>query len=379
MPCYQQMGHQSDNLLYDRDLSGYHGAVLSPVNYAVEELIAKTAKARFLGGYDVIFDPQLYVPRAQRGRLAEWAYYPSDLETADLASTEWWAAVTDALVGACEELRPDAICSPAPKPREFSAEYFTSLIATGTHLAKKLDGHVRTRAIQTAIVGLNYLAAAPDRPLQTASILSKSKCEEIYLVLDVDREPRRELNDDEQLAGAMKLISAIEGAGLRVIVAFSSSDMILWKAAGATHCATGKFFNVRRFTSTRFEAGEAAGGSQQPYWFEQSLLAFLRLPDVLMLQPTGLLGGTIQENPIAKQIIAAPEEPWLALSWKQYLYWFAQAERKLANRQVRAEQLLETARKNWRRLKTEDAIMTEPQNDGAWLASWQKALVDYRA
>src|SRR5687768_15124772 len=37
MPAYQQMGHQSENLLFEPDLSAYAGAILSPVNYTEDE------------------------------------------------------------------------------------------------------------------------------------------------------------------------------------------------------------------------------------------------------------------------------------------------------------------------------------------------------
>jgi len=36
--------------------------------------------------------------------------------------------------------------------------------------------------------------------------------------------------------------------------------MILWKAAGATNCASGKYFNLRRFTLSRLDEPEENGG-----------------------------------------------------------------------------------------------------------------------
>ena len=96
-----------------------------------------------------------------------------------------------------------------------------------------------------------------------------------------------------QLAGIMELIKILEDTGKPVIVSHCSSEMILFKAAGASHCATGKFFNLRRFTKTRYE-DSSAGGGQLPYWFEQSLLAFLRGTDVIRLQNRRL--GDLVEN-----------------------------------------------------------------------------------
>ncbi|MFZ6711597.1 hypothetical protein [Undibacterium sp. TC9W] len=111
----------------------------------------------------------------------------------------------------------------------------------------------------TAIVSLSDLVVT-DRPLQIASILSRAITDSIYLVFVSDTEPRRELSDIEELKGAMKLIRALSDAGMQVIIGFCAADLILWKFAGAVNFATGKFFNLRRFTATRFDEPKGGGG-----------------------------------------------------------------------------------------------------------------------
>ena len=54
------------------------------------------------------------------------------------------------------------------------------------------------------------------------------------------------MDDTEALKGAMLLIHSLVSAGIHTIVGFCSSDIILWKTAGANSCATGKFFNLRK-------------------------------------------------------------------------------------------------------------------------------------
>lgn len=380
MSAYQQMGHNSDNLLHDPDLTAYKGVILSPVNHDVAALIDKTRRASLFRQFDTIFDPQLYVPKAARGQLTTWGYYPSDLDSSDLAAGSWWRNLTDKVIGACDAMKPDAICSPAQVPaREFSPDYFASTVDTGTYLHKQLATNTRTRAIQTAIVQLNYLAAAPDRPLQTASILSKSPCEEIYLVLDNNTKPRLEFSDWEQILGAMRLIRALEDAGHRVTVAFACADMVLWKAAGASHCGTGKFFNLRRFTSTRFEPEEAKGGSQIPYFFEEGLFAFLRAADVVNIRAAApdILAQTIKTNPLAQEFIDAmadPEKSQLNVGWRQYLRWFVTAEQRIESGELALPAALAAAARNWETVKGKHIVIAEPKNDGSWLPAWSKAL-----
>ena len=381
MPSYQQMGHQADNLLFVPQLSSFAGAILSPVNYSETEVTVITGAARFRGGFDVVFDPQLYVPRTQQETLRNWSYFPSDFESADLGSLAWWASVVDDLVATCARVKPDAICSPVALPREFTPDYFELTVEIGKRLFRAVE-HTGRRPIQSVLIGLDYLAPA-ERAMSTASILSRTDCEELYLVLVGDTEPRRELEDAEQLKGAMRLIAALEQSGIRVMVAFSSSDMLLWKLAGATSCASGKFFNLRRFTRTRFEEPPSQGGGAQPYWFEQSLAAFLRSSDVSRVRPHGMLDDTYASNPFAKEILdtlnATPEAPWLGLSWRQFLYWFATTERRITSAQLDVDAALEAAEGNWLRLAEAKpkVLMEELKNNGAWVRQWRRAIAEY--
>jgi hypothetical protein len=220
--------------------------------------------------------------------------------------------------------------------------------------------------------------------METASILSRTPCEELYLVLVGETNPRRELDDPEQLKGAMRLIAALENSGIRVMVAFASSDLLLWKVAGATHCAAGKFFNVRRFTRTRFEEPPSKGGGAQPYWFEESLITFLRHSDLSRVRPHGMLDGTYASNPYAKEILdllnSTPDAAWQGLSWRQFLHWFATTERRLASAQFEIDPLLEAAEVNWSRLSqvTPRVFMEERDNNGAWVRQWRRAVAEFQ-
>jgi len=112
----------------------------------------------------------------------------------------------------------------------------------------------------------------------------------------------------------------------------------LMKAARASDCSSGKFFNLRRFTRSRFEEQKEGGGGQLPYFFEASLMAFLREGDIARLRQRGFdefIGGGFSANPFAAQIfeklVNNPGKAWVALSWRQYLAWFAAAENYLSN------------------------------------------------
>lgn len=375
------MGHDSRNLLDEEYLSRYGGAILSPVNYVESSIRDQIMRAP--ASFETIFDPQLYYPQTLRGELRQWSYFPSDVDTADTSSVTWWEALVDRIVASCVSLRPSAACSPAIVPRSFTNEYYSGLVRSGSYLHERLAG-TNIRSLQTLIVGLADLSV-PRRGIEIASIASRTAASEVYLVISGDTLPRRELADTEGLKGARRLISALESTGLPVLVGFTSSDMVLWKAAGASSCATGKFFNLRRFTSSRFEDDGAGGGGQLPYWFEESLLAFLREPDIRRIRTRypDMLSDNSLRNSFGLEIIESLDSgegtPWLGTSWRQFMYAFADLEHRISQDTVQVRGFLRSAEQNWRSLDDASFFMDEMRNDGTWLRTWRIAEAEYRS
>lgn len=378
MPAYQQMGHHSENLLFEPKLSAFQGAVLSPVNYDIEATREQVQKcASTFQDFDLIFDPQLYYPNTERGCLDRWSYFPADVDTADLSSATWWQSLVARLATVVTDLNVSAVCSPSVVPRTFSDSYYSQATAVTSSLIESLGPDVRV--LQTALVDFASIAE-PGRAKTVASILSGGDADEVFLVVTGGPDPRRELADADSLAAVMRLVAALETAEIKVLVGFSSSDMLLWKAAGATSCATGKFFNLRRFTASRFDE-PSGGGGQLPYWLEESLLAFLRESDVVRVEREGLLSDASRANPFAAEILdrlrTHPGTAWLALAWRQFLYWFADAEARLTADRAVAGALAKTAEGNWLHLDDRDVLMEEPRNDGSWVRPWRRALSEF--
>jgi hypothetical protein len=167
----------------------------------------------------------------------------------------------------------------------------------------------------------------------------------------------------------MHLIYLLAQTGV-VTVSYTSSDLILFKAAGAANCATGKFFNLRRFTSSRFDDSEQGGG-QIPYWFEPNLLGFLRENDVLRLKRQRLdsmfadMGtGSIWTAHIGQNLAQSPPQAWLAESWRQYLSSFGKIEKRVAGIQdiPTVAGWLKDAEARWKQLDERGIIMDEERN-----------------
>lgn len=378
MSVYHQMGHDTINLIHDEHLSGYKGAILSPVNYNEEKIAAQIAEMRDKENFETIFDPQLYFPRTERGKLREWSYFPSDVDTAIITEEQWWKSVVRNIASTCQRINCHSACSPVFAPRTYTNEYYSMMISIGNFFAQKARD-INIEPLQTVLVGLNDLSSEA-RPNHIASIISQADTDRIYLVFVSEVIPRKELSDTEELKNAMKLIRILEEAGLSVLVGFCSSDFVLWKAAGASSCATGKFFNLRRFTSSRFEEPKAGGG-QLPYWFEENLMAFLRESDLIRIQRNNLISKEYLKNPYSVKIFNhmenTPDKPWLALSWRQYMFAFADLEARIDSGVVDVGILLKEAENNWVTAEEKNILMEEIRNNGEWVRIWRRALIEY--
>jgi hypothetical protein len=378
MAAYMQMGHHTENLVGEADLQGFSGIVLSPMNRNFDQLCTDVKNFQDHGITDLLLDSQLYYPRTERQKLRTHAYFPDDMDTADTANIPWWTQINNALVDYSQTLNVNTVTSPVVEPRVWVDDYYYVMVQVANDLKSKITGP--TSCLCTVMINSREMSQQSS-PLRIASLVADTICDGYYIVFVSDVEPRREFDDAMELAGMLNFLIELKRTGKPVWISFCGSDMILFKCAGADHCCTGKFFNLRRFTRSRYEE-PTGGGGQLPYWFEHSLLGFLREQDILRLQREGkdhLLGvlhaGNHWARKIMEQLAARKGIPWLGLAWRQYLSWFWQTELLLAGKPIElVSDWLKAAERNWLTLEDEDILLEEPRNDGRWLRPWRQAL-----
>lgn len=381
MSAYLQMGHDTENLVGADDLDEFTGIILSPVNRDPEQIADKMPVFRKAGDYDIVLDPQLYIPRGNREHLVKQPYFPDTFDTTDFSAPTGWADIVGRLSGFAGDLGVDAVASPVSMPRRWTDEFYDTCVETSRMLSFEIGEPMRV--LTTCLVSLGDLASAT-RAREIGSIMTRYDTGGFYIVLHTDIEPRRETSDPLGIASFMYLISLLQRHA-PVTVAYSSSDMLLFKAAGAENCGTSKFFNLRRFTPSRFDEPPAGGGGQLPYWFEHSLLGFLREADIRRLQRDGfgsLIGqrhsGCATGRCILNLFSTNPGEAWLAMSWRQYLSWFGKTEKEVHDGGAAlVREWLTIAESNWRKLEDNEILLDEPRNDGSWVRPWRQALRDF--
>jgi hypothetical protein len=374
MAVFHQMGHQSENLVQEFIGDRFSGAIVSPVN--TDEARVSALRCAVGASVSVVLDPQLYVPRSERANLLAWDYFPTDVDTADLGSITWWQGINGRLIATARRLGLDGICSPVIVPATYDSAYYRMCVRIADNLLACAEADYSVYL--TSIVRVRELIS-DDYVMQVASLLSASHCDQIYLVPYSETDTRRELADSRGIFGVMKLIQLLRRAKMDVLVGFSGPEALLYYYAGAHTCATGKFFNLRRFTPSRFEPPPAQGGGQLPYWFEEKLMAYLRAADVVRVQENIGFSESTLSNPHAASLLDAimTGEAWLGASWRHYLHWFADLDRR-SEVGLDPHSLLEEVEQNWQHLRTNDILMDEVPNDGSWIRPWRNAASDFR-
>ena len=156
MSAYLQMGHDTENLVGEVDLDEFIGIVLSPVNRDTPTLAENVQIFRARGNYDIVFDPQLYIPTSERGCLPMQPYFPADMDTADLSSDSWWTDLVGKIVPCVASLKVDAVASPVVLPKMWSDDYFALCTETSGKLAAALSSS-SIRTLTTVMVNFNEM------------------------------------------------------------------------------------------------------------------------------------------------------------------------------------------------------------------------------
>ena len=377
MSAYHQLGHESWNLVAEAALRGFAGVILSPVNDSPANVVLRLAKlVDQRAALEVVLDPQFYKPTSDRGQLSTWAHIGNDIDTADLGDQAWWHGRCGLLVQAAQQVGANAVCSPALLPQVFSDGYYEQVVQCADAL-QPVAADAGMDVLLTAIVSLSEITQK-GRTEQVASILSAAKASRIYLVLHDNLYPKTQRTNLLSMTGAAKLIRLLEGSGMSVLVAFSGLDFLVWKAAGASHVATGKFLNLRRFVPGRWD-DPAEGGRVIPYWTDDSLITWLREDDLRLLDARGLMDrDAAAANPYSVEILQIVDEaqgkPWIGLAWRQYLYWFRQVELEVASDPQQSMRMLIAADKRWRQIEEQQIFLFDRENTGEWIRPWLNAI-----
>lgn len=374
MSVFHQLGHQADNLISDPLIGKYDGVVLSPVDYDMSNT-RRIIRQHCSGTFECIFDPQLYVVDSGRMRDSDWAYFPTDVDSADPSDDGWWNRLNDAISSTIENLDIGSVASPIVISKRFSPEYYWHCVRTGDSLKERLGSS--RNVLQSVMVDFKTVPTM-DEINTIASVVSATRTDGLLMIFDFGTPGRIAVSDSTTLELAARLIKLLRQSGLRVVMAYCGSEMVLWRQAGCEHFATGKYWNLRRFAARRWAKKENGFvPNTAPLWFEPSLLGFLSNADVKRLSARGLLPDSSLNHPASKEILAQwdSDKPtaWKAHAWKQFMSWFREYDSNPHPGHASFDDYLASIEMSWAELRSENVLLEDPTNNGNWVRQWRLA------
>ena len=101
------------------------------------------------------------------------------------------------------------------------------------------------------------------------------------------------------------------------------------------------------------------------------------------MQARDLISDASKSNPFSEMITAAipAQKAWVALGWRHFLYWFADAEHRIETGGVSADDLVNIADENWGKIKKPQSRhfswKRDPMKELGYRTQWRRALVEF--
>lgn len=260
MELFLQMGHGmmrlAENLI---EKWGSGNVIISPVNLCQAQIQSFSKKILKRGG-KVLFDPQMFYPKAAHEKLTQYDYWPA--EGVSVTSSDGFRQINQELLRINNEIGSEEIILPSKEinENEFnyaiewhnrSVDYFRSkttkpLLATLCLYPETL----RDRAALEVLVN-----ALDDLPVDGYYIVPHPSNGE-YIV-----------SDPLWTIGILKLVTCLKLSGNRVVVGYSSHQGLLYSLAHVDAIASGTFMNTRSFQPSKFRSPRDTDVKHKSTWY----------------------------------------------------------------------------------------------------------------
>lgn len=277
---YGMMSHCND-LIEDW---GGGTVILSPRDLKPKQLSKFAKEIKNLKG-EVLLDPQVYLPRATHPGLQSHDYWHKEYNTINFGDAELNEQLKKLL-----KLNRELDCAAWILPGHITSvvnDIWLKCQRSTIEAAQKLQNN---QFELIATVALNVDATR--NPDQIHDLIESAKnwsASAVYLICEP---PKDQYLVDNQvwLTNIVDLIAGLRLSGKKVIVGYSSHQMLIAGCASANAIASGTFLNVRSFTIDKFHAQESDEKSRRTTWYycPQALSEFT-IPSLDLAEMRGML------------------------------------------------------------------------------------------
>ncbi|MEG4859904.1 hypothetical protein QUB75_18715 [Microcoleus sp. K1-B6] len=259
--------------------------ILSPRDLEPNQLPKFAKEIKKLKG-EVLLDPQVYLPRATHKRLQSHNYWEREYKTINYWSGGGLSQQLTSLLELNQQLECAAWILPGNYTSAVSDSWLKDQLCT-IETAQTLNNNSFELI---ATVALNIEATR--NSAQIHDLIESAKDWSVSAIYLICEPPNGEYLVDDQvwLVNIVDLIAGLRLRGKKVIVGYSSHQMLIAGCASANAIASGTWLNVRSFTRNKFHVQEPDEESRRTTWYycPQALSEF-KIPSLDLAAMRGML------------------------------------------------------------------------------------------
>jgi hypothetical protein len=259
--------------------------ILSPRDLEPNQLSNFAKEIKNLKG-EVLLDPQVYLPRATHERLQSHNYWEKEYDTINF----WSGAGVNEQLTKLLELNLGLGCAAWILPGHSTSVISDTWLEYQRRTIEAAQNLQNNSIELIATVALNVDATR--NPDQIHDLIESAKnwsASAVYLICEP---PKYQYLVDNPvwLTNIVDLIAGLRLSGKKVIVGYSSHQMLIAGCASANAIASGTFLNVRSFTIDKFHAQESDEKSRRtPWYYCPQALSEFKIPSLDLAVMRGML------------------------------------------------------------------------------------------
>lgn len=385
MKVYHQTGHNWKwNLESYKDDSVGDGLILSPVNIEAGKVQALPIQVRKC----CFFDPQTYLPKDTKGKLASYDYFPNNIKNG--FQTEDFDELAAKLAQKCIDFQAtnefSSIIIPTRHFDELPSDYLQNLTASFVEpfLNYYEHGGLKTPLILTAIVKPIQLTDEEQKSNLLNWITGISQLTGVYLILE-NNFTSKQIKDASYLAKALEFIHILKLNNLDVHLGYTDTEAFLYSIADPNSVSIGVYENLRSFGITRFkniEKGQMRGPN--PRIYSGALFQWIDYGYLGAIQKLYSKWENLFEETKYKPLMFAPTFQWHFQKPELYKHYFsvfvnqiAKLPTNISTRTEHVASFIKDARATFNEL-TDSGIFLDSDSDGSHLSFWLTAISLYK-
>ncbi len=303
MEFYIQMGHGMQKMILELLHDWKQGnVILSPINIDADKIETFTNHVHKNGG-EVLFDPQLYLPRERPQKLSDYKYWPQGNVT--LLEKGSWDMVIKPLVDLNLRLNTKYVITPAffdlTIDERWSKMQHQIISSALNYIQSNKIFH--TLAISSDVISNSE---------QIETIISNAEKWNIYGFYIVCQHPNDVYLVDNPIwiRNLLSLVLGLKRTNKKIILGFSNQQMLCVGLAKCDAIASGNFLNTRRFKLDRFEVKDDDEISRRAIWYyAPQTFSEYKVPFLDLAGQQGILSllqnEGITKNPYSDVLFAA--------------------------------------------------------------------------